>query len=206
MTDYFALFGEPRRPWLDPEELKAKFLTFTAEVHPDRFHNAAEAEKQAAGHRYTELNAAYNCLREAKVRLSHLLELELGARPPEVRPIPPATMDLFNQVNQLCREADVFLGGKTAATSPLLKVQMFEMGLALTEKLNARLQELSARREALTEQMKLLNLAWESAPPVGSPARINVLPCARLEHIYREFSFLTRWREQLQERVVRISF
>src|SRR5205814_1194373 len=118
--------------------------------------SATEAEKQAASHRYTELNAAYNCLREAKVRLTHLLELELGARPPEVRPIPPATMDLFNQVNQLCREADVFLGGKTTATSPLLKVQMFEKGLALTEKLNARLQQLSARRAALTEQIRLL--------------------------------------------------
>ncbi len=206
MTDFFALFGEPRRPWLDPVELKAKFLAFTAEVHPDRFHNATEAEKRAASQRYTELNTAYNCLRAAKVRLLHLLELERGTKPPEVQQIPPATMDLFTQVNQLCREADSFLAEKANATSPILKVQMFEKGMALTEKLNSRLQQLNARREALTEQMKLLNLAWESAPPAGSPVRINVLPCTRLEHIYREFSFLTRWCEQLQERVARISF
>lgn len=206
MTDFFALFGEPRRPWIDLEELKAKFLKFTAEVHPDRFHNATEAEKRAASQRYTDLNAAYNCLRVAKLRLQHLLELECGTRPAEVNQIPPATMELFTQVNQLCREADSFLAEKAKATSPLLKVQAFEQGFVLTEKLNSRLQQLNARREALTEQMKLLNMAWESAPPAGSAARINVLPCSRLEHIYREISFLTRWCEELQERVVRISF
>ena len=36
MADYFALLDEPRRPWLDPEELKAKFHALTATVHPDR--------------------------------------------------------------------------------------------------------------------------------------------------------------------------
>ena len=81
MTDYFALLGESRRPWIDPEELKAKFLALTAQVHPDRVHNASEAEKQAASRRSAEMNAAYNCLREAKTRLLHLLELERGTRP-----------------------------------------------------------------------------------------------------------------------------
>jgi hypothetical protein len=152
------------------------------------------------------LNAAYHCLRVVKLRLRHLLELERGTRPPDVQQIPPATMEVFTQVNQLCREADSFLAEKAIATSPLLKVQMFEKGQALTEKLNSRLLQLNARREALTEQMKLLNLAWESAPPAGSPGRINVLPCTRLEHIYRELSFFTRWCEELQERVARISF
>ena len=48
MTDYFALLGETRRPWLDTEALKAKFLTLTASVHPDRVHNATPTEKQIA--------------------------------------------------------------------------------------------------------------------------------------------------------------
>ena len=76
--DCFALLGEPRRPWLDAEALKAKFLTRSAEVHPDRVHQSSEADKLAANQRYTELNAAYNCLREPRHRIRHLLELELG--------------------------------------------------------------------------------------------------------------------------------
>ena len=37
MTDYFNLLSEPRRPWLNPEALKQKFLNLSAEVHPDTF-------------------------------------------------------------------------------------------------------------------------------------------------------------------------
>src|SRR5437868_8581649 len=81
MTDNFSLFNEPRRPWLDADLLKQKFLKFSAEVHPDKIHNASDGEKAAANKRYAELNAAYNCLREPKERLLHLIELELGAKP-----------------------------------------------------------------------------------------------------------------------------
>ena len=75
MTDYFAFFNEPRRPWLDAESLKQKFLALSATVHPDRVHNLGEVERAAAQERYTELNTAYNWLREPKERLQHLLQL-----------------------------------------------------------------------------------------------------------------------------------
>src|SRR5260370_36162164 len=94
MTDYFALLGEPRRPWLEPDSLKARFLALSAEAHPDRLHNAPEAQKQAANQQYAELNSAYRCLREPKERLQHLLELELRSKPEAVRPIAEATMGL----------------------------------------------------------------------------------------------------------------
>src|ERR1700721_1387663 len=95
MTDCFALFHETRRPWLDPEALKAKFLTLSGQTHPDRFHSAAAGEKEAAGRRFAELNAAYNCLREPRTRLQHLLELELGAKPAELQQIPPDLAEVF---------------------------------------------------------------------------------------------------------------
>src|SRR5436309_5157524 len=105
MTDYFALLGEPRRPWLDPEKLKAKFLALSAEIHPDRFHSAPAAEKQATHERFPRLNAAYQVLREPKDRLRHLLELELSAKPAEVQQTSPGAMELFMEVGRLCREA-----------------------------------------------------------------------------------------------------
>src|SRR6185295_15516688 len=126
MTDHFAYLKEPRRPWLDAEALKAAFLQLANEVHPDRFHNAPEREKYLANQRYLELNAAYQCLRDPKDRLLHLLELELGSRPKEVQVVAPGTMDLFLEVSQLCRNVDAFLAESAKVSAPLLKVPLFE--------------------------------------------------------------------------------
>ena len=80
MLDYFALLRTPRRPWLDADSIKQTFFTLSAELHPDRVHTADAAEKHTANERSAELNAAYQCLREPRERLRHLLELELRAQ------------------------------------------------------------------------------------------------------------------------------
>ena len=205
MADYFALLDEPRRPWLDPEVLKVKFHTLAATVHPDRVHRATESEKQAANRRYAELNAAYHCLLEPRDRLRHLLELERGERLEEVQQISPGTMELFMEISVLCRESDAFRAEKSSLTSPMLKVQLFEKGMSLAERLKLLVERLNRRQEELIVQMRNLNLAWETAPAVGAPTRVHVLPCSRLEHIYRELSYLKRWIQQLQERWVQLS-
>ena len=134
MTDNFALLNEPRRPWLDPDPLKQKFLAQSANLHPDKIHSASEAEKSAAAKKFAELNAAYNCLAEPKSRLLHLLELELGAKPKDIQQIPAALADLFAEVATVCKSADHFLAEKTKATSPLLQVRLFERGQDWIEK------------------------------------------------------------------------
>ncbi len=116
MTDYFVLLDEPRRPWLEPEALKSKFLALAAGAHPDKQHNADELQKAAVNRRYAELNAAYRCLTEPKSRLLHLLQLELGAKPAEVQKIPSALADLFAEVATTCRNADTFLAEKNRTT------------------------------------------------------------------------------------------
>lgn len=205
MTDYFALLNEPRRPWLDPDPLKAKFLALSAEGHPDRFHDGSEFKKQAATQQYAELNSAYQCLREPRERLRHLLTLERGARPKDVQPLPAETMDLFGRVAQLGRNVDDFIAERAKVSSPLLRVQMFERGQQWTDELNALQQEIGAEREKLVAELKAMNAAWETAPPIGSPGRPSALPLDQLEEIYRAFSFVTRWTAQLQERVVQLS-
>jgi DnaJ-domain-containing protein 1 len=206
MTDYFALLGEARRPWLDPEELKSRFVNLTARVHPDRVHNTGDAERQDAHRRFTELNAAYQCLREPRERLRHLLELERGTKTASVQEISSTVAELFSLVGRLSREADACLAARNQATSPLLKVDLFEKGMALRDELNSTMADLTRRKVRLLDQMKDLNMAWESAPPVGSPRRAQTLPCGRLEHLYREYSYLERWSQQIQERLFQLSF
>ena len=48
MADYFALLAQPRRPWIDSEELKKRFLGLSADLHPDRVHESSPAEKERA--------------------------------------------------------------------------------------------------------------------------------------------------------------
>ena len=195
VRDYFALLTESRRPWLEPEALKEKFLTLSAEVHPDR--QASESDKLEATQRYTELNAAYNCLREPRERLRHLLELELGQKPSDLTNVPNDLMELFFSVGKLLREVDGFVAEKGRATSPLLQVDLFERGQDWIEKLGAIRALVDSRREPLIEELKRLSAGWE----VNLPK-----PLERLLEIWRLLSFYDRWLAQIQERKVQLSF
>ncbi len=206
MEDHFAELNEPRRPWLDPAAVKARFLELSAAVHPDRFHTASENERAEANRRYARLNAAQTCLTDTKARLRHLLELERGARPEVVKNVPGETMDLFLRVGQLSRDVDAFIEEKESAQSPLLKARLFARGLEWTDQIQTLQAELNGQLAPLDVELKGLNAAWESAPEPGSPDRADALPLNRLEEIGRVVSHLTRWIAQLQERLVRLSF
>ncbi len=205
IIDAFALLGEPRRPWLDPERLKESFRALSNASHPDRVHGAPEAERAAATARYAELNAAYQLLREPKDRLVHLYELEAGQPPKDIQRIPPGTMDLFVEIGQLCRDCDSHLGQQSGVTSPMLKLKALQASLEWAEKLTRLQQLVNARRDELTEELKPLNSVWNRAPAVGSVGRATALPLERLEQIYRTLSYTTRWTEQLQERLVQLA-
>ena len=205
VTDCFSLLDEPRRPWLDVTALKAKFLARSAEVHPDRVHSASEAERAAAQEHYTALNAAFNTLREPKDRLQHLLELESGAKPGNIQSTPAELTDLFFEVGRLCRDVDFFLLEKGRANSPLLKVKMFQRAMDWTNQINSLQQRLTAKRGELEAALQAMNETWAVAPAEPDARRV-ALPLARLEQLYRTFSFLSRWTAQLQERVVQLAF
>jgi DnaJ-domain-containing protein 1 len=201
VTDYFALLHEPRRPWLEPETLKTKFLALAAEAHPDKQSCASESEKLAANRRYAELNAAYRCLAEPKLRLLHLLELELGAKPGDVQQIPRALADLFTEVAETCRNTDDFLAEKSKAVSPLLLVHLFERAQEWVERLRALQTKLAGLHDKLIAELKSLDVSWTAKSQSGErTALLN-----RLEELYRLLGYFNRWNSQIQERVVRLS-
>jgi hypothetical protein len=200
MSDYFALLNEPRRPWLEADLLKQKFLALATDAHPDRIHNASESEKAEVTQRYAQLNAAFNCLVEPKLRLLHLLELELGAKPRDIQTIPTALADLFAEVANNCRSADAFLAEKSRATSPLVQVQLFERGQDWVEKLNGLQRKLNELRDKLNGELKSLDAQWL---PADANSRHEILP--KLEELYRLFGYFNRWNNQIQERVIQLS-
>lgn len=193
MTDCFALLNEPRSPWLETEPLKMKFFTLSSEVHPDRVHGASESEKRQANQRYTELNAAYQCLREPRSRVRHLLELELGSKPSDLTDVPNDLMELFFAVGKQFREVDAFLAEKSKATSPMIQVQLFERGMERVGQLQALNQMIASRRDALLGELKSFDADWRSHTD-------------RLLNIWRLLSFYERWMAQIGERSAQLSF
>ncbi|HEU5396633.1 MAG TPA: J domain-containing protein [Verrucomicrobiae bacterium] len=198
MPDYFTLFGEARRPWLDPDRLKQKFLSLSTTLHPDKAPD--EATRTAAAQRFAELNSAYRCLAEPKSRLLHLLELERGARPAEIQQIPADLAGLFADVATTCRQADQFLVEKGKITSPLRQVQLFEQAHEWIDRLNVLREKLTALHQKLSQQLKSIDAEW---PTADAAARSGQL--AAIEELYRLFGYLSRWSAQIQDRIVRLT-
>lgn len=205
MTDCFALLGVERRPWLDVEALKERFSVMSRDLHPDRFHGAAEGERAEAGGRYADANTAFQVLKEPRQRLLHLIELETGSRPRDIQRIPAGTMELFVEVGATCRDVDGFLVRRGEVTSPMLKVKLFREGMEWVDRLKSLGEKVRERARTLDAELRTLNARWESAPPLGDAARVPALGLDRLEEIYRVLSYVARWSEQIEDRVVRLA-
>ena len=72
---YFALFNLEPRFALPLEHLDAAYRTLAAQVHPDRYANAAPAEQRHALSLATSANEAYRTLKKPLLRAQHLLSL-----------------------------------------------------------------------------------------------------------------------------------
>ncbi len=78
MTDYFAVFGLPRKLTVDADLLQRRFYELSRRHHPD-FHQGADAARQAEALAQSALvNRAYRALREPLPRVEYLIALEEG--------------------------------------------------------------------------------------------------------------------------------
>jgi molecular chaperone HscB len=73
--DYFAFFGLPRKLTVDQGALERRFHSLSWKLHPDRFAQAAENEKQLSLDLTSQLNDAYRTLGEPVARAEYLLSL-----------------------------------------------------------------------------------------------------------------------------------
>ena len=201
MKDLFALLGVPRRPWLEADLLKERFLSLSGDCHPDRIHQATDTEKNAAQERFTELNGAYQSLLDPRERLLHLAELELGKRTADVQGIPSDLMTLFLEVGKVCREADALLAQKNVETSPLLKVQMFGRAQDQIGELRVVQQQVAQSRERLLGEIRELDCGWDTMDANERGSRL-----ARLQEIAGLMNYSKKWNAQIEERIVRLSF
>ncbi len=74
-TDFFSLFALPPTFRLSLSELDSRYRDVQAQVHPDRFANASEAERRLSMQWATRANEAYLTLKKPLERAKYLLEL-----------------------------------------------------------------------------------------------------------------------------------
>jgi len=183
MTDYFALLGQPRAPWLDPTALKEAYHRQTLQSHPDTA--APDRENDFAA-----LNEAHQVLRDPKRRLHHLLSLENGAPPPANQAIPQELQELFLLIGASTQRANA-LKEKIRTASNALSRSLFKAQIVELEKEVSDLrQKVRNLNDAVNVQLREINSAWQS-DPAG-----QVVP---LSNLYFAFAYLGRWSAQLDE-------
>ncbi len=191
--DFFALLGEPRRPWLDPERVKDRFHALSREHHPDQQAAGSNAETDAS---FAQLNQAQATLRDPKARLRHLLELEH----PQIRLSGPATVpatlaDLFAPIHGLVQATDALLAKKSSAPSALAKALLAREEFSLREQAERRLEELETLHAAAVSELQAFDAVWDARQPKSDE---------RLHDLYQRFAYLSRWTEQLRERLFQL--
>jgi molecular chaperone HscB len=78
VSDYFTVFGLPRKLTVDGGALQRRFYELSRQHHPD-FHQGAAAEQQAETlARSALVNRAYRALRDPLPRVEYLIALEEG--------------------------------------------------------------------------------------------------------------------------------
>ena len=74
-ADHFTLFGLNRAFRLDLSDLDSRYRDIQAQVHPDRFINASEADRRMSMQWATHANEAYQTLKKPLQRATYLLHL-----------------------------------------------------------------------------------------------------------------------------------
>src|SRR6266852_3490332 len=122
-VDFFAIFGLPRKLWIEMSTLEQKFLQLSWKLHPDNFVNASEEERDLSLKRSSELNDAYRTLRDPVGRVEYLLGIE-GARK-EGEHKQQAPPELLEEVFELNESVDELREAKeSGADLALLKARL----------------------------------------------------------------------------------
>lgn len=159
MTDYYELLGVPRSLNLSLDALQQRYYELSRQLHPDRFMQKPEGERQRALDMSSALNDAYRTLKDPIKRAQYLLTLEgfdIGEQ--RSKDVPP---ELLEEVFELNMALEEMRGGDDSA-----RPQLEQAEKNFTDMLAASDQELAVlfvqydgaqSRDVLSQIRNLLN-------------------------------------------------
>ena len=101
MSDYFAVFGLPRKLQVDGEALQRRFYELSRRHHPDFHQGAGEDEQAEALADSALINRAYRALRDPLARVEYLSRSRRAGRREGAPPSPPSPRDLLEEMMEV---------------------------------------------------------------------------------------------------------
>ena len=158
--DYFAVLGIPRRLALDAEELESRFHALSWKLHPDRFMQAGEHERELALSRASQLNDAYRVLRDPVSRVEYLLAAAGVRKEGQQKQQAPA--ELLEEVFELNESLDELRTARqSGAGNP-------SEAAPLPERLDDALHNFEEKLGVIDAQIELLSMDWDRATGEGA--------------------------------------
>ncbi len=175
-VDYFAIFGLPRKLWIEMSTLEQKFLQMSWKLHPDNFVNASEAERELSLKRSSELNDAYRTLRDPVARVEYLLAIEGERKEGEKKQQAPP--ELLEEVFELNESLDELREAKAAGED----LAELKARLELAEKnFREKLGEVDAQLQSTARE-------WDVALEADAATRKRVM--TRLNELLNRRSYI----------------
>jgi molecular chaperone HscB len=176
--DYFALFGMPRKLWIEMSALEQKFLQLSWKLHPDNFVNASEEERALSLKRSSELNDAYRTLRDPIGRVEYLLAIEGERKEGEKKQQAPP--ELLEEVFELNESLDELRDARSAgADLAALKARLDSVGKNFT----GQLSEVDAQLQAVAEE-------WDAAIDSRADSQRQKALMARMNELLNRRSYI----------------
>jgi molecular chaperone HscB len=178
-SDYFALFGMPRKLWIAMGALEQKFLQLSWKLHPDNFVNASEEERELSLKRSSELNDAYRTLRDPIARVEYLLELEGERKEGEKKQQAPP--ELLEEVFELNESLDEWREARSAGSDTA----------ALHARLVSAEKNFGEKLSEVDHQLQRIAQEWDAAidlNAVAGPARKMLM--ARMNECLNRRSYI----------------
>jgi len=181
MTDYFALLRQPHQPHLDDRAIEQAFHERARLLHPD-----AAARNQ--GDEFAQLNTAFNVLRDPRLRLRHLLELEGIVLAKEL--LAPELVELFSRAAEISHQAKAEIASQQRSASAIARSVAELKRSQIRAQLVSVLQDLEVNELRAQTDLQDLSAIWDKK---GAAAVAKAL------QLQQRFTVLQRWMETLRE-------
>jgi molecular chaperone HscB len=177
-TDYFQMFGIPRKLGFETDALEQKFLQLSWKLHPDNFVNAPAAEREVSLQRSSELNDAYRVLRDPLSRFEYLLAIEGQRKEGEKKQQAPP--ELLEEVFELNESLDQLRESRESGGDLAdLKTTLQSAERNFQEKL-----------EAVDEQLQSAARDWDAALDSNADSATRNKVCARINELLNRRSYI----------------
>jgi molecular chaperone HscB len=188
--DHFAVFGLPRKLWIEMNALEQKFLRLSWKLHPDNFVKASEEERELSLKRSSELNDAYRTLRDPISRIEYLLAIEGERKEGEKKQQAPP--ELLEEVFELNESLDELREAKASGGDLA----------AMKSRLETAGKNFQAKLGDVDEKLQVVAREWDATVDAGAGSDARKQLMARMNELLNRRSYIRNLVANVQKELL----